>query len=442
MSAAFDAAVFAARRARVMDAMDGGVLLLAAAPERVRTADLLYPYRQDSDFDHLTGFPEAGAVCVLAPGREKPFTLFVQPYDKDRAIWVGARHGVEGAVNRFAADAAHPLADLEAELAKLLADAPHVYVQLDRDDALAGRIAAVVRQVQRERPRTGKGPTALHDANEVLHEQRLRKTPEEIAALRAAIDIAAEAHREAMRTARPGMFEYEIEALVNYTFRRRGASGPAYDSIIASGAGATVLHYTENDRPLGPDELLLIDAGAEREGYCADITRTFPTARRFGGAQRDVYDAVLAAQLAAVNAVRPGTTIDAIHTVALRVLCDALIQLGLLSGTVDAVIEQETYRRFYMHRTSHWLGRDVHDVGRYRVDGAPRPLEPGMVFTVEPGLYIAPDATDLPEAFRGIGVRIEDDVLVTADGVDVLSAAAPKQVGEIEALRAEAFARA
>jgi len=433
-----DAAALAARRQRIMDAMDGGVLLLAAAPERVRTADILYPFRQDSDFDYVTGFPEPDAVCVLAPGAAEPYVLFVRPHDPERAIWVGARVGVDGAVERYGADAAFPLDDLEKTLPKYLERAPHVYVGMSRDDALAGRLLDAVRKVQAMRPRSGRGPTAIRDPDELLHELRLRKEPVEIDRMRAAIAIACEAHREAARTTRPGMSEYEVEALIDFTFRRRGASGPAYPSIVAGGANATVLHYTENDQPLRTDDLLLIDAGAERAGYCADVTRTWPIGPRFAPAQRDLYDAVLAAQLAAIAAVAPGTTLEAVHAKALRVLVEAAIAVGLLRGSVDDAIAQETYKRFYMHRTSHWLGRDVHDVGRYAVDGKPRPLEPGMVLTVEPGLYVPANADDVPAAFRGIGIRIEDDVLVTADGAEVLSAAAPKQVAELEALRGAA----
>jgi Xaa-Pro aminopeptidase len=433
-----DRVALAARRTRIMDAMNGGVMLLAAAPERVRTADLLFPYRQDSDFAYVTGFPEPEAVAVLAPQGERRFVLFVRPHDPERAVWVGPRAGVDGAVARWGADESHPLDDLEKALAPILAGTTDVWLDLGRDDPLAARLLAAVKHAQAERPRTGRGPTAVRDARELLHELRLRKEPLEVARLRAAIAIACEAHRAAMRTARPGMPEYEIEALVDYTFRRRGATGPAYPSIVATGANATILHYTENDQPLGTDELLLLDAGAERAGYCADVTRTFPTGRRFPPAHRDVYQAVLAAQLAAIAAVRPGVTLEDVHSTALRVLCEAAIGLGLLAGSVDEAVEKESYRRFYMHRTSHWLGRDVHDVGRYRIDGTPRPLEPGMVFTVEPGLYVPADATDVPAAFRGIGVRIEDDVLVTERGCEVLSADAPKQVEEIETLRAAA----
>jgi Xaa-Pro aminopeptidase len=434
-----EAAVLAARRARIMAAMEGGVLLLAAASEQMRTADIAWPFRQDSDFDYVTGFPEPDAVAVLAPEAEKRFVLFVRPHDPERALWVGPRAGVEGAIADYGADAAFPLDDLDKELPRLLAKAPHVYLSLGREDALAARLLAIVRRVHAERPRAGTGPTAIRDADELLHELRLTKEPDEIARLRAAIGIACEAHRAAMASARPGMHEYEVEALIDYTFRRRGAVGPAYPSIVAAGANATILHYTANDQPLREGELLLVDAGAERAGYCADVTRTFPIGRRFAPAQRDLYDAVLAAQLAGIAAVRPGTTLEAVHTAAVRVLVEALIGLGLLAGSVDEAVEKETYRRFFMHRTSHWLGRDVHDVGRYKLDEAPRPLVPGMVFTVEPGLYVPTDADDVPAAFRGIGIRIEDDVLVTDRGVEVLSAAAPKQVVEVEALRAEAL---
>jgi Xaa-Pro aminopeptidase len=433
-----EVALLAARRARVMEQMGGGVMLLAAAPERARTADILYPYRQDSDFDYVTGFPEPDAVCVLAPEAAERFVLFVRPRDPERELWVGIRAGVEGATAGWGADAAYKLDELEQILPRFLEKAPQVWHTVLRDDPLAARLLALIRHAQEGRPRTGIGPTTIREPGDILHEMRLRKDPAEIARLRDAIAIACEAHREAMRSVRPGMHEYEIEALIDFTFRRRGATGPAYPSIVAAGANATVLHYTANDRPLGPDELLLVDAGAERAGYCADVTRTMPTGRRYAPAHRDLYEAVLAAQLAAIAAVGPGTTLDAVHTTALRVLVEGLIAHGLLGGSIDEAIEKTTYKRFYMHRTSHWLGRDVHDVGRYAENGAPIALEPGMVLTVEPGLYVPADAADVPPAFRGVGIRIEDDVLVTADGREVLSAAAPKQVAEVESLRAEA----
>jgi Xaa-Pro aminopeptidase len=435
-----DRGLLAERRARIGAAMGDGVMLLPAATERLRSGDTHYPFRQDSDFGYVTGFPEPDAVAVLAPGAEKPFALFVRPRDPEQAIWVGPRAGVEGAVADYGADVAYPLDELEKELPAWLGKATQVFLPLARDDEMARRLWAAVRRAHAQRPRTGSGPAVVHDAGEVLHELRLRKQPAEVARLRETIAIAAEAHQTAMRTVRPGMHEYEIEALIDGIFRRRGASAPAYPSIVASGASATILHYTANDRPIGEGELLLIDAGSERAGYCADITRTFPTGRRFTPPQRDLYDAVLAAQLAAIGAARPGATLEELHTTAVRVLAEALIGLGLLAGPIDEIVKEEKHKRFFMHRTSHWLGRDVHDVGLYRLGDAPRPLEPGMVFTVEPGLYLPADAEDVPQAFRGIGIRIEDDVLVTADGVEVLSSAVPKQPAEIETLRADAHA--
>jgi len=420
--------------------MGEGVMLLPAATELIRSGDTHFPFRQDSDFGYVTGFPEPDAVAVLAVGAEHPYALFVRPRDPEQAVWVGPRAGVEGAVADHDANVAHPLHDLEKELPAWLTKANQVFLPFARDDALTRRLMALIRWAHGQRPRTGAGPTVLRDAGEILHELRLKKAPAEVARLRDTIAIAAEAHRAAMRTVRPGMHEYEIEALIDGVFRRRGASGPAYPSIVASGANATILHYTANDRAVGAGELLLIDAGSERAGYCADVTRTFPTGRRYDPAQRDLYDAVLAAQLAAIGTARPGTTLDALHTTAVRVLSEALVGLGLLEGSVDEVVEHEKYKRFYMHRTSHWLGRDVHDVGQYKIGDTPRALEPGMVFTVEPGLYVPADAEDVAAPFRGIGIRIEDDVLVTPDGIEVLSAAVPKQVEEIEALREAAQA--
>ena len=435
-----DRSLLASRRARVMEAMGGGVMLLPASTELIRSADTHFPFRQDSDFAWLTGFPEPGAIAVLAPGAEQPFALFVPPHDPLHAIWVGPRAGVEGAVADYDATVAHPIGDLEKELHRWLGTASEVFLPLGRDDALTDRLWSEVRRALAQRPRSGAGPTTVRDAGAILHELRLHKDATEIARMRDSIEVAAEAHRAAMRTVRPGMFEYEVEALIDGIFRRRGAVGPAYPSIVAGGTNATVLHYTANDRELAPDHLLLIDAGCERGGYCADITRTFPVGRTFSGPQRDLYEAVLGAQRAAIDGARPGVTLEDLHALAVRALSDALVELRLLAAPIDEVVEREHYKRFYMHRTSHWLGRDVHDVGLYKVEDAPRPLEPGMVFTVEPGLYIPTDADDVDPAFRGIGIRIEDDVLVTAAGVEVLSAAAPKTVADIEALRADAHA--
>ena len=431
----------AERRRRVAEAMGGGgVLLLAAAPERLRSGDVHFPFRQDSDLDHLTGFGEPDAMAVLAPAAEQPYALFVRRRDPERALWDGPRAGVEGAVADYGAAVAHPVDELETQLPAWLAKADRVWLPLMRDDALARRLWDAVRLAHAGRTRSGAGPATFHDAGDLVHELRLRKEPWEVERLREAIAIAAAAHRETMRAARPGDAEWQIEAQLDFAFRRAGASGSAYPSIVASGPHACVLHHTPRDRVLGPDELLLIDAGAERGGYCADITRTFPTGRRFGPAERDLYEAVLAAQLAAIAEAKPGASLDDLHAKAVRVLTEALVHLGILVGSVDELVEKELYKRFYMHRTSHWLGHDVHDVGAYKLGETPRALEPGMVFTVEPGLYVPTDHDDVPQAFRGLGVRIEDDVLVTEGGAEVLSAAAPKHVEEIETLRAAALA--
>src|SRR3989440_10124017 len=329
-----DLTLLAASRAHIMERMGGCAMLLAAGPERPRTAATLYPYRQDSDFAYVTGFPEPEAVCVLPPEAPEPFVLFVRPRDPERELWVGMRAGVEGALARYGANAAFKLEDLEQVLPRFLEKTPQVWHTVRRDDPLAARLMALIRRAQEMQPRTGTGPTTIREPGDILHEMRLRKEPAELACMREAIAIACEAHREAMRTARPGMYVYEIEALIDFTFRRRGTTGPAYPSIVASGANATVLHYTQNDRPLATSELLLIDAGAERAGYCADVRRTIPTGPRYEPAQRDLYDAVLAAQLAAIAAVGPGTTLEAVYKTALRVLAEALIAHGVLHGTV------------------------------------------------------------------------------------------------------------
>ena len=432
---------FAARREELMRRMNGGVAIFATATPAVYSNDVEYRYRPDSDFFYLTGFREPGAVAVLVPedGAAR-YLLFVRPRDPERELWTGARAGVEGAKEIHGADAAFPVDKLGAELGRLLKGTEKVYFAFGRnhDHERPERMLGLIREAQAERPRTGKGPAAVLDPATLLHEMRLRKTPEEIALMREAARISCMAHEQAVRATRPDQFEYEVEGLVDFTFRRHGAAGPAYPTIVASGANATILHYTDNDRRMADGDLLLLDAGAEFGCYNADITRTFPVGARFSPVQRDLYAIVLAAQKAAIDAVRPGVPYDEPHRCAIRVLCEGLVAQGLLQGDVNALIEGEEYRRYYMHRTSHWLGMDVHDVGVYRPDGAARPLEPGMVLTVEPGLYIAADAKEAPERFRGIGIRIEDDVLVTESGHEVLSAAAPKEIADVEALRGDA----
>ncbi len=431
-------AVFATRRRRLLEALGpDAIVVLPAAPERTRSNDVEYRYRQDSDFYYLTGFPEPGAVCVLRPGAEDEYVLFVRPRDRERETWTGRRAGVEGAMQEFGAARAYPIDELEQHLPGWVAERTHVYCAPHGHDAFMRQALTWFEHGRQVRQRSGAGPTGLLDPTLVLHEMRLRKAPEEIEAMRRAAAISAAAHVAAMRTTRAGQWEYEIEALIEYEFRRHGATGPAYPSIVAAGANATILHYTNNDRQLGADELLLVDAGAEAECYCADITRTFPVGARFTGRQRDLYGVVLAAQRAALDAVAPGVPFDGPHTRAVRVLSEGLVALGILPGSVDEVVEQERYKPVYMHRTSHWLGMDVHDVGLYRQDGTARRLEPGMVLTIEPGVYIADFLTDIAPEWHGLGIRIEDDVLVTETGSEVLTAAVPKEIDAIEALREE-----
>jgi len=430
-----DPEVYARRRGEFMRRMEGGVAILRAAPIAVRSHDVEYPFRQDNDFLYLTGFPEPEATCILAPGAEHPYTLLVRPRDPEKETWTGRRAGVDGAKTVYGADAAYTIDELDARLPKLVEHAAVLYYAPGRDQRFNARIFELFGWARDNHARSGAGPRGLLDPGAILHDMRLFKAPEEVDALERAIAIAAEAHTSAMRETRPGAFEYEIEALIDYTFRRRGATGPAYPSIVASGPNATILHYVENTRRMRDGELLLIDAGAEYGGYCADVTRTFPVGTHFEGRPRALYDVVLAAQEAAIATVRPGASFDDPHQRALDVLVDGLRELGLVREEHDAAIESGAYRRFYMHRTSHWLGMDVHDVGVYRVDDKPRALAPGMVLTVEPGLYVAPDSEQVAPEWRGIGIRIEDDVLVTPEGNRVLSAAVPKHVADVEALR-------
>ncbi|MCA9529030.1 MAG: Xaa-Pro aminopeptidase [Myxococcales bacterium] len=424
---------YSARRARLAEAMGDGVAIVPAAPVAIRNNDVEHSYRQDSDLYYLTGFEEPESVLVLiAEGGAPRAVLFVRPRDPEREVWDGSRAGVEGAVERFGADEAFPITELSEQLPTLLLDRARVFYRLGRDRAFDERFISALVTV-RGRARSGViAPRELVDLGAVLHEQRLVKGPEELEAMRQAIAISREAHAAAMRAARPGAYEYEVEAAILQAFYAGGSARPAYDSIVGSGPNATVLHYRSNRRRMGDGELLLIDAGCELAYYASDVTRTFPVGGTFSGPQRAIYELVLRAQKASMAEVRPGGTLDVVHDAAVRVLTEGLIELGLIEGDLDAAIEEKRYRPFYMHRTSHWLGMDVHDVGDYYRDGAPRPLEPGFVLTVEPGLYIAEDAA-VDAQWRGIGVRIEDDVLVTTDGFENLSAAIPKTVDDLEA---------
>jgi Xaa-Pro aminopeptidase len=414
------------------------VAIISSAREATRSNDTQYRYRQDSDFFYLTGFDEPEAIAVIAPShKEHKFTLFVRPRDPEREIWDGRRAGVEGAKAEYGADAAFPISEFKEKLTDLINGATNLYYRIgnghaELDDAIVGRI----RHLRAMGRRGMSAPQAIIDTGTIIHEMRLFKTEEEIEFMQRAADIASEGHIEAMRQSRPGMKEYEIEALVEYVFRKNGASAPAYTSIVGSGANATVLHYINNDATLADGDLLLIDAGAEYRGYASDITRTFPVNGRFTPAQRDIYDLVLKTQMACVERVRPGASVDELKNYSIELLTEGMVQLGLLQGEPKKLIEEEKYKQFYMHGLGHFLGLDVHDVGRYQIKDEARRLEPGMVMTVEPGLYIAPATKDIPEKYLGIGVRIEDDVLVTADGNRVLSSKAPKLVEEIEELMA------
>jgi Xaa-Pro aminopeptidase len=413
------------------------VAIIPAAREATRSNDTEYRFRQDSDFYYLTGFNEPEAIAVVAPSREQRYTLFVRPRDREKETWTGRRAGVEGAKERHGADEAFPVEEFPAKLAELLDGARTLYYRLGNGNPDLDQ--TVIRQLAHMRAlgwRKARPPQTITDPGALLHEMRLIKTDEEVALMQRSADIAAEAHREAMRAARAGVKEYEIEALIEYTFRRAGASGPAYNTIVGGGVNATILHYVENSEALRDGDLLLIDAGAEYEGFASDITRTFPVNGRFTRAQRDIYDLVLDSQLRCIEMIRPGVTLEELHTRSVEILTEGMLRLGLLQGDAAKVLEEEQHKKFYMHRLGHYLGLDVHDVGAYHLEGQPRPFEPGMVLTVEPGIYVAEDSEDIPDQYRGIGVRIEDDVLVTPDGHRVLTDKAPKDAEEIESLMA------
>lgn len=433
MNTAIDASVYARRRARLAARLGNGIAIVPTAPECLRNRDAHYPYRYDSYFYYLTGFREPEAVLVLVGGDAPRSILFCREKNTEREIWDGYRYGPDAARETFAFDEACCSAELDGRMPDLLADRPAVHVHLGADAVWDGRVLGWINAV-RGRARSGvAAPGEIRDVHALLDEMRLIKDGHEIALMRRAGEISSAAHRRAMQTARPGVAEYEVEAVLQHEFRRCGAQAPAYTPIVAGGANACVLHYVENDAMLADGDLLLIDAGCELDGYASDITRTFPVNGRFSGPQRDVYQLVLAAQAAAIAAVKPGAHWNTPHDAAVAVLAQGFIDLKLVAGTLDAVLEQESYKQFYMHRTGHWLGLDVHDAGEYKTGGAWRELQPGMVLTVEPGCYIRP-APGVPGAFAHIGVRIEDDALVTEGGCEILSAAAPKSVADIEAL--------
>jgi len=425
---------FEQRRRELMQHMGEGVAIVPTAPARIRNRDVEYPYRPDSDFYYLTHFPEPEAVAVLVPGRPHgEFILFCRERDAEKEIWDGRRAGLEGARSIYGADDAFPIDDIDEILPGLLENREKVFYSIGRYAEFDARLTAWVNEVRGKSRNGVHAPGEFVDLDHILHEMRLIKRPEEIRLMKRAARISAAGHRAAMRACRPGRYEYELEAELLYEFRKGGSEFPAYPPIVGGGANACILHYRENSAELRAGELVLIDAGAEVDCYASDITRTFPVGGRFGPEQRAVYEIVLAAQAAAIAEVRPGRHWNAPHDAAVRVLTEGLVELGLLRGDVDGLIESGAYRRYYMHRTGHWLGMDVHDVGDYKVADQWRELEPGMTLTVEPGLYIAA-ADDVPAGFANIGIRIEDDVLVTRDGVEVLSRDTPKRIDDIEAL--------
>ncbi|MEG3936073.1 MULTISPECIES: aminopeptidase P N-terminal domain-containing protein [unclassified Microcoleus] len=420
------------RREQLMAKIGSGTAIFRSAPAAVMHNDVEYAYRQDSDFFYLTGFNEAAAVAVLAPHHEEhKFVLFVQPKDLEKETWHGYRAGVEGAKELYGADEAFPIAELAEKLPKYLEKADRIYYHFGRDRTFDQTVLNHWQRLMATYPKRGTGPTAIEDSNIILHPMRLVKSETELALMRKAANISVAAHNRAQEFAKPGRYEYEIQAEIEHTFGLNGCT-PAYPSIVASGYNSCVLHYIENNRQMQENDLLLIDAGCACGYYNADITRTFPVSGKFTTEQQIIYDLVLQAQLQAISQVYPGNPYSKIHETAVRVLVEGLMDLKLLVGDIEEIIKEEKYKPFYMHRTGHWLGLDVHDVGVYQYGENPQVLQAGQVLTVEPGIYISPyikpveGQPEVPEKWRGIGVRIEDDVLVTLESHEVLTAGVPK----------------
>lgn len=424
---------FSDRRMRFASLMQSGIAVLRTAPEQIRNRDVHYPYRFSSYFYYLTGFPEPEAVIVVIAGQTPRSFLFCRDKDPEREIWDGFRYGPAAARETFLMDETHSIAKLDEIMPQLLANQHTVQCEVGGDPAWDARLIGWINQL-RAQARSGVcAPVEIRDVRFVLDDMRLVKDATEADTMRGAASIAARAHRRAMQATRPGRLEYEIEAELLHEFRSSGAQAPAYSPIVAGGANSCILHYVQNDAKLRDGDLLLIDAGCEVDGYASDITRTFPVNGKFSGPQRDVYELVLAAQAAAIEKVKPGEEWEVPHIAAVRILVQGMLDLGLCRGTVDSVIESGEFRKFYMHRTGHWLGMDVHDVGDYKRDGAWRKFTPGMTLTVEPGCYIRP-GEGVPEQLWNIGVRIEDDALVTESGCEIITASAPKTITDIESL--------
>ncbi len=426
-----DFSSFIRRRRRLLAELDGGVLVAFAAAPTLRNNDVPHEFRQDSDFHYLTGFNEPDAAVVLVGGEAPRSVLFVRPKDPEREAWDGERLGVEGAA-ALGVDEVWPIGELAEALPRLLIGRATLLARFEEEGLVEPRLSRALHRARLEGRRGATCPTSVVDSATLIHEMRRRKEPSELSAIERAIDITGKAHVAAMARAAPGVHEYELEAVLRAAFRSSGSERVAYEPIVGSGHNATVLHYVKNHRQMLDGELVLIDAGCEFEYYAADITRTFPVNGRFSPAQREVYEVVLAAQKAAIAAVGPGATLDHVHAAATRCISEGLVALGVLDGSIRGVEAEGRYKPFFMHKTSHYLGMDVHDVGRYFDAGRPRPLEPGVVITVEPGLYFARDAANVPERYRGIGVRIEDDLLIEPDGARVLSSQVPKELEDVE----------
>lgn len=434
-----DASVYEQRRQRALDAMgDRDVALFISGPERVRSRDTHHRYRASSDVIYLTGFEEPEAVVVLAPGHPSgPLIMFVRPRDEKREIWDGRRAGPQGAIERYGADSAYNLDQLDAELPMILEGAHFIHHHFGQP--FDAKLTSMTNRLRFKRGAAPQPPQGFRDARDLMAPLRLIKQADEIEALRRSCALTAEAHLAAMRACKPGMHEYELQAIIEYVFLKNGARAPAYESIVGAGANATVLHYIENRDVIKDGDLVLIDAGAELDYYAGDITRTFPANGRFSPIQRDLYQAVLDAEIAAIDACVVGASWLSIHEATVARLTQSMVDLGLLEGDVDALIEDKAYTAFYMHKTGHYLGIDVHDVGPYYEGQDPARLVPGVVQTIEPGIYIQPGAPGVDEAFWGIGIRIEDDVLTTEQGPEILTGGVPKSVEDVEAVVGTGF---
>ena len=426
--------VLAERRRAALRPLGRGVLVLPAAPLQYRSRDGEHRYHPDRELFYLTGATEPETVAVLCGGDEPSYQLFARERDPEAELWAGSRMGPEGVAERLSPDACHPVGELGERLPELLQAADRIFFRLGRGDSLETHVLEALRWARGRGTRTGSGPRAIVDPGEILDDLRVVKDEHELGLLRRAAAISVEGQRAAAAAVVPGAGEWAVAAEVAHAFRSRGAHGASFETIIGAGANACVLHYVENACIVGQHDLVLVDAGAEYALYHGDITRTYPASGRFGGAQRDVYEVVDAARRAAIDAVRPGAPIGDVHAAATRVIVDGLIALGALAGEAGELLEEQAYKPFYPHQTSHWLGLDVHDVGDYAKNGVSRTLEPGMVFTVEPGLYFRAGQEGTPERLTGIGVRIEDDVVVTEQGCEVLTAALPTEADEVEAL--------